>query len=144
MAAQSEQGYTLGKTALRQLEQVVRRVLPTYVNAAMQSRPRPVPNELIEFVLGETLDAASDPLTLAQCQYARAYVYGRDVDGNAVYIRQQYIWNMYTGVTGDFAQYGTAAFINGRWIAQTIDCDPIQDYTEPEALDEFLPDKPQV
>lgn len=139
---EQQQGYTLGRTALRQLEEVVRKVLGGYVNAGWNSRPRPIANELIEFVLGEAIGSSSDPLTFTTLEFARVFVYGRDSTGDGVYLRQQYVYNPFTGVSGEANQYGTAAFINGRWMIQTLDCDPIAGFEAPEALDELLPDRP--
>lgn len=88
--------------------------------------------ETVEFVLGESLAPATD--SLEGWTTARAFLYRRDDEFTAVYWRQQVITNCFTGVEGEAGQYGTAKYIGGRWQAQTLDCEPLSGWTEPEAL----------
>lgn len=135
-------GALLGREALRQIEEVCRKVLRGFQNDTPRTGRAVFQDDTIEFVLGEAVGASTDPLDYDSLEYARVYVYGRDRNGDAVYLRQQYVYNPFTGVTGEAYQYGNAKFINGYWLIQTLDCNPIAGYAAPEALDELLPDKP--
>ena len=124
-----------------QVQETVRRVLGTYRGTAPGF---PVYQNLepdIEFVLGETMDPCDDPLTASALKYARAYIYGREADGAAVYLGQRYIWNRYD-VSGDQYTFGTAEFRGGKWMAVSLNCNVIPGYVEPEPLSETLPDRP--
>jgi hypothetical protein len=82
-------------------------------------------------ILGEELAAATDPRT--GWTTARAYVYGGDGDleyrGFQVVVRQRY-----TGITGAAGQYGKAERKNGGWDLESLDCQPIDGWTAPEAF----------
>lgn len=94
--------------------------------------PRPLGSQpAIQFILGEDLATAGNPRTMWTT--ARAYVYGTDEDGDLIYASEQVvITNRFTGVNGSAGQYGTAIMSGSRWLAQTLDCSPDDDWEAPE------------
>lgn len=92
-----------------------------------------VPLSPVEVVLGETLAAATNPLT--GWTTARAFVYGAISNGNLKFNYQQItVINRYLSVNGTLGCYGTAVPIGGKWLLQTLDCVPITSWTNPAAL----------
>lgn len=86
----------------------------------------------MDFYLGESLAAATNPRT--GWTTARGYLYYHDTDGDLVYSGQSIIRNRYTGVEGEAGQYGVVFLKNGKWWAETLDCDVDADWTAPESL----------
>lgn len=117
----------------KKIAQVVRQSLGTLPGTGQQPQGSKHTASAIEFILGESMATAGNPRTLWTT--ARAFIYKPDADGDLVYHSQQVvITNRFTGVSGEAGQYGTAARINGRWLAQTLDCDVDATWTAPEAL----------
>lgn len=117
----------------KKIAQVVRQSLGTLPSTGQLPRGAKNPATVIEFILGEDMATAGNPRTMWTT--ARAYIYKPDADGDLVYSNQQaVITNRYTGVSGEPGQYGTAARVNGRWLAQTLDCGVDEDWEAPEAL----------
>ena len=101
----------------------------TQENAYKENSPRSA--KPISVILGEELAAATDPRT--GWTTARAYVYGGD--GNLSYRGFQVIVRQrYTGITGAAGQYGKAERKNGGWDLESLDCQPIDGWTAPEAF----------
>ena len=117
----TEQGYTLGKTAIRQVGEVVRRVLAEYRNSEGQRGKTPIRQTPKTVVLDVALAAASNALTGAETATA-SVLQGNssgDLEDAGYNIT---VVNRSESIALDQYTLGIATWVDGEWRMTSADC----------------------
>ena len=116
----TEQGYTLGKTAIRQVGEVVRRVLAEYRNSEGQRGRSPVNQKprLVQLVgaLSAATDPWTDPLPSATADVISPSASGRGVIDQTLTVKN--IGDLSYGA----GTIGLAIWVCGYWQFTPLEC----------------------